>query len=62
MPDLVPAIYHGPGDGQLPDGRTVQPGDEVYVTPAQLDSGWFSPVPASKPAAVKVEKPTEGEG
>ena len=48
---LVTVVYQGPFAGELPDGRTLSPGDTVEITAAQAESGWFRPV--SPPAAGK---------
>jgi len=51
---LVPAIWRGPFDGELADGRTVRNGDTVMVTKRELESAHFEEVPKAK-----VEKAVE---
>lgn len=61
MDDLIAVTWQGPFEpGQLPDGRSVNIGDEFMVPASQAAGcGWFAPVtpPAAAPPLVAPPAP-----
>lgn len=69
-PDLQPAIWNGPvGLGEMPDGRTLVPGDEYLVSERDLQSDHWTPKPTapqsqpepSRPATVTFAPPDRAD-
>lgn len=59
MDGLVPVIWTGPFEGELPEGGgSFAPGQVIEVTEAQAaESAWFAPVGGRK--AAKAAEPAE---